>query len=428
MTVLNKIVMVSLVIIVALTVSKARAQFYYDPMVVYEAATENSVLPGARAAGMGGAQIAAGNDGAALWYNPAQLTRMMRSELSGTLTHRKFSNDTFLRGLGRIPETEVSNTRLGSLSGTYRVQTYRGGMVIGFAINRVKSFDKVFRYSSSPNWLSYPYASSGWGGGEDESGGLWAWSFGGAVEISPRVSVGLSLDLFDGNDDWMFFFDSTLTSDNYRYSYTHNINDEYTGISGKLGISYDVDNIFNISGVIGLPSSITVDQTSEIYEFDNQRLDDSDFWTTSYRYTLPFWLGIGGQARFQDFIITGDVSYADYSQLQYRSGLDDIGGLNQSAQHYYDDTFTYRIGGEYTIPSSGTKLRVGYYQEPIAFKGFDIDTQPHYFTFGAGFVVDRSIGIDIAYLTGSWQKNDPVLSSSEKYDTKRFMVTVSYRL
>ena len=214
-------------------------------LVVYEAATENSVLPGARAAGMGGAQIAAGMDGSALWYNPALLTRIMRSELSGTLTHQKFTNETVLYGSVAMPEADLSNTRLGSLWGTYKVPTYQGGMVIGFAVNRVKSFDRIFRYASAPNWLDNPYSGNGWGGGEDETGSLWAWTFGGAIEISPHATVGLSLDIFDGTDDYTFFFDSTDVYAGYSYSYSQNINDEYTGVSGKLGFNYDLDN--NIS-------------------------------------------------------------------------------------------------------------------------------------------------------------------------------------
>jgi len=423
-----KITVAIAAVLTAIPIISTNAQFYYDPIVVYEAATENSVLAGARAAGMGGAQMAAGIDGSALWYNPALLTRIMRAELSATLTHQKFTNETVLHGSGIVPEAELSNTRLGSLWGTYKVPTYQGGMVIGFAVNRVKSFDRIFRYASSPDWLNNPYSTSGWGGGEDETGSLWAWTFGGAIEISPRASVGLSLDVFDGADDWTFFFDSTETSTNYNYSYSHNIRDEYTGISGKLGFNYDLENNVSLSGVIGFPTSITVDQVSELYEYDNQNLYDEDYWTSSYRYTLPFWLGLGAQVRLEDLTLAGDISFMDYSQLQYRSGLDDLSGLNQTAKKYYDENITFRVGAEYVIRPSGARLRVGYYREPVGFQGFDIKTEPHFFTFGAGFLIDRSVMIDLAFLTGSWKREDPAISSLEKYRANRFMMTVSYRL
>jgi long-subunit fatty acid transport protein len=404
------------------------AQFYYDPIVVYEAATENPVLPGARASGMGGAQIAGGMDGSVLWYNPALLTRITRSELSGTLAHQRFTNETAVEGVGAMPDANVSNTRLGSLWGTYKIPTYQGGMVVGFGVNRVRSFDRIFRYASSPTWLNNPYASSGWGGGEDESGSLWAWTFGGGIEISPQASVGLSIDIFDGDDDYSYFFDSTETAVNYSYNYSHTINDDYTGVSGKIGFNYDLNNNVSLAGIIGFPSSITVDQTSETYEYDNQGFDSYDYFTSSYRYTLPFWIGLGAQAKLQDLTLAGDVSYIDYSQLRYRSGLEDLGGLNLTARQYYEETFTFRVGAEYIIRPSGTRLRAGYYQEPVGFQGFDIKTEPHFFTFGAGFLVDRSVMIDLAFLTGSWEREDPTIYTVEKYKANRFMMTISYRL
>jgi hypothetical protein len=358
------------------------------------------------------------------------LTRITRSELSGTLTHQRFTNETTLYGSVAIPEAKVSNTRLGSLWGTYKVPTYQGGMVIGFSVNRVKSFDRIFRYASSPDWLRNPFSSSGWGGGEDETGSLWAWTFGGAIELSPQATLGLSLDIFDGTDDYIFFFDSTDTFANYRYSYSQNIGDEYTGVSGKLGLTYDLDNNFNLSGIIGFPTSLTVDQTTDIYEYDNQNLNAQDYFTTSYRYTLPFWLGLGAQVKMEDLTLAGDVIFKDYSQLKYRSGLDDIGGLNMSVKEYYDETVTFRVGAEYVIRPTGTRLRAGYYREPIPFQVIDynVKTHPHFFTFGAGFLVDRSVMIDLAFLTGSWEREDRSIGSQEEYRANRFMMTVSYRL
>jgi hypothetical protein len=403
----------------------------FDFKIVITILTLTVMMPilSARAQFMGGAQMAAGMDGSVLWYNPGLLTRITRSELSGTLTHQKFTNETFLNGSGRMPDADVSNTRLGSIWGTYKVPTYQGGMVIGFAVNRVKSFDRIFRYASSPTWLDDPYVStSGWGGGEDEIGSLWAWTFGGAIELSPRASVGLSIDIFDGDDDWTFFFDSTDVAANYSYSYSHTINDDYTGVSGKIGFNYDLESNISLAGVIGFPTSLTVDQASEYYEYDNQNLDSYDYWTSSYRYTLPFWLGLGAQVRLEDLTLAGDVSFMDYSQLQYRSGLEDLAGLNQTAKRYYDETVTFRVGAEYVIQPSGTRLRLGYYQEPAGFQGFNMESEPHFFTFGAGFLVDRSVMIDLAFLTGNWKREDPAIASIEKYKANRFMVTISYRL
>jgi len=403
------------------------AQAPDDPLYVYEAYTENGVLPGARAAAMGGAQIAAGIDGSTLWYNPALLTRIRLTELSGTLTHQIMTNETSIMA-GMRQKSDVGNTRLGSLWWIFPVPTYRGAMTLGISLNRVKSFDRIFRYSSGQDWLDNPNTVDGWGGGEDETGNLWALSLGGAVEVSPKASVGVSLDIFDGSDNWTYFFDSTSAAGGYSYSYEHNIDDNYTGITGKIGLTYDVNNLINLSGVIGFPSSITIDQSGAAYESDNQGFYDESHGSASYRYSLPFWFGAGTAIRYRGFILTGEIAYADYNQLEYRSGLDNMMQMNRLVKENYADVVTVRAGTEYNIQPAGIKLRGGYYQEPIGFTFRPIETEPHFYTAGIGFVLDKSVNIDLAYLTGSWERDDPSIGTSEKYSVNRIMATVSYRL
>ncbi|MEE9554211.1 MAG: hypothetical protein V3W18_07935 [candidate division Zixibacteria bacterium] len=412
---------------VLLMCSTALGQFQDDPFAVYEAYTENGILPGGRAAAMGGAQIAAGSDGSVLWYNPALLTRIRMTEISGTLIHQKLTNETSMIG-GTRQETNLNNTKLGSLWGVFPLATYRGGMTLGLSLNRIKSFDRVFRYATSDAWLDRPGSTDGFGGGEDESGNLWAFTLGGAVEVSPKASVGLSIDIFDGGDNWTYFFDSTAVADGLRYSYLHTIDDSYSGVTGKIGLSYAVNNNLNLSGIIGFPSSITIDQTSDVFEADNQGFDDKYHSSASYSYRLPFWLGAGAAIRHKGLTITGDFTYTDYSQLEYSSGLIDMARLNQLVRENYTDIFTYRIGGEYRLEPAGVRLRAGYYQEPIGFTYLPIETEPHFYTFGIGFVIDRAVNLDLAFLTGSWERDDPLVGVLEKYDVNRFMVTVSYRM
>ncbi len=407
--------------------SSAHGQFQNDPMAVYESYSENGIIPGGRAAGMGGAQIAAGNDGSALWYNPALLTRIRTAEISGTLTHQTMNNETSMIG-GIRQDTDLNNTHLGSLWGVFPLETYRGGMTLAISVNRVKSFDRIFRYATSDVWLANPASNDGFGGGEDEAGNLWAVSVGGAVEVSPKVSVGLSIDVFDGGDNWTYFFDSTSVADGLRYSYQHIIDDSYSGITGKVGLTYSINNNLNLSGIIGFPSSLTIDQTSDVFEEDNQGFSDESHSSASYSYRLPFWFGTGASIRHGGFTITGDFTYTDYSQLEYTSGLLDMARLNQLARENYSDVFSYRVGGEYRIEPSGIRLRAGYYQEPIPFSYLPIETDPHFLTFGLGFLVDKAVNLDLAYLIGSWERDDPAAGVLEKYNVQRFMISVSYRM
>ncbi len=407
----------------ALLPSLASAQFLLDPLDVYEPATENHFVPGARAAGMGGAQIAAGDDGSAIWYNPALLTRIRNPEISGSLTHQKVGNTTSLN-LNRALDSDLSSTGFGGGWAMFPVPTERGGLTLGLAVNRVRSFDRIFRYSPTPGWFDDP-SRVGWGGGEDESGSLWAWSFGGSIEVSPRASVGLALEIYDGHDDYSLFFDSTYSGGNYHFR--HSINDDYTGISGKIGATYAASNWLNLGAVIGLPASLSIDQTSDVFENGTDIDDFDDHAISSYRYTLPFSFGFGAAAMFRDLTLAGDVTYLDYTQLEYWRGFEDLSQANQTVKRYYDDVVNLSLGAEYIIRPADVRLRAGYYQRPIPFSGFPVESDPRFFTLGAGFLIDRALSIDAAFLTGTWERRDPAIGSNEEYDAQRFLLTVSYR-
>lgn len=399
----------------------SHSQQLLDPFAVYEPATENQFLPGARAAGMGGAQIAAGDDGSAIWYNPALLTRIRNTELSGTLSHQRLTNDTRIMGSRSAPavESNVNNTRLGGLWAMFPVPVEQGGLTLGLAVNRVRSFDRIFRYEIEG------FIPSQFSAGEDENGSLWAWSFGGAVEVSPKASMGLSVDIYDGTDNYSYFED-TYDLDGQPISYTHNIVDEYTGISGKVGANYQASNELNLGLVIGFPTSISIDQTSDEFQMGPDPFEDHS--AASYRYTLPFTFGFGAMLRFNDLSFTGDATYIDYTQLEYRSGFPDLSRANLTAQEYYDDVLNYHIGAEYFVRNADLRLRAGYFSQPIPFNFMPVTSEPHYFTFGAGLLVERAFNIDLAVMIGNYEREDPQLADTEDYDTQRFLMTVSYRI
>jgi long-subunit fatty acid transport protein len=393
--------------------SVSKAQYPQDSLSleVYEPATENNFPVGGRASGMGGAQIAAGDDGSAMHYNPALLTRIRNIEFSGTLTQQRFTNRTSINGTSS-PEGQQNNTGLGSLWAVFPVPTAQGSLSLGIAVNRVKSFDRVFRYSS-PNFTG--------GGGEDESGSLWEYSFGGAIEVSPKSSVGFSLDIYDGHDDYAAFFDSSFVGGTFNYR--HNINDSYTGISGKIGATYAASNWLNLGAVVRFPTSISIDQST--YILDNE---SEDTFGGSYRYVLPFSFGFGSEIDVRDLTLAADISYLDYTQLTYKRGLPDLAEADRLVRQYYRDALSYYLGAEYLIRPAALSLRAGYYSEPIPFRGYPVLEQPKYFTVGAGLLIENSATLDLAYINGSWKRADPSIGSNEQYSPQRLLASLAFRI
>jgi len=408
-------VMMGMVIICGYSIAKAQAPQDAQSLEVYEPATENGFPVGARASGMGGAQIAAGDDGSALYYNPALLTRIRNIEISGTLTQQRFTNKTSIDRVAS-PEGQQNNTGLGSLWAIFPVPTERGGLSLGIGLNRVRSFDRIFRYQS---FSTIPEDS--FGGGEDESGSLWEYSFGGAIEVSPKSSVGISLDIYDGHDDYAAFFDSSFAGGTYNYR--HNINDSYTGISGKIGATYAASNWLNLGAVVRFPTSLSIDQST--YTLDGQNEDTGK---GGYRYVLPFSFGFGSAINIRDLQVAADISYLDYTQLSYKRGLPDIADADRLVRRYYRDALSYHLGAEYFVRSANLNLRAGYYAEPIPFKGYPVIEQPKYFTVGAGLLIENSATLDLAYVNGSWKREDPSIGSSERYNAQRVLATLSFRI
>jgi long-subunit fatty acid transport protein len=401
-----------------------------DPHSVYESATENNVFVGARAAGMGGAQIAAADDGAALWYNPALLTRVRRIEFAGALSYQRFFNKTTFNLAHPIvgEKSQANNTRLSSFWAVFPVPTDRGGLSLGFSGNRVKNFDRIFRFENQTGWWENPDPTvDGFGGGENDNGGLWAYSFGGGIEISRNSSVGLSLDILDGGDDYSQMFDSV--SWNGAYSYRMNLQDSYSGFSGKAGLAFSAGPNLHFGTVIRFPAEITVKQTYD-ERIDNDGEITSYYGTGRYRYVMPFSFGAGAAFYYRQLLITGDINYSDYTQLEYKSGLNQASS-NEDVKRYYRDVLTVGLGAEYSFPEWGLTLRGGYNHDPIPFKYYSDDKDPNTFGGGLSYLIDRTLKIDLAVNFSKWTTSDPsfmdAIATREQYRAQRFYLGVSYR-
>jgi long-subunit fatty acid transport protein len=401
-----------------------------DPHSVYEIATENNVFIGVRAAGMGGAQIAAAEDGAALWYNPALLTRIRRIEVAGALSYQRFFNETTydLRNPVVANQAQTNNTRLNSFWAIFPVPTDRGGLTLGFSGNRIKNFDRIFRYENQPGWWENPdETAEGFGGGENDNGGLWAYSFGGGIEISRNASVGLSLDILDGSDDYSQMFDSI--NGIAIYSDRFNLQDSYTGVTGKVGLAFSAGPYLHLGSVIKFPTEITIKQIYDEREDINGNVDYY-YGTGRYKYVMPFAFGAGAAFYYHQLLLTGDVNYSDYTQLEYKSGLNRA-AANEDVKRYYRDVLGVNLGAEYSFPNAGVTIRGGYSHDPIAFKYYSDNKDPNIYTGGLSYLIDKTLKLDLAVNFSKWTTSDPDfndgIATREKYWAQRFYLGVSYR-
>jgi hypothetical protein len=385
--------------------------------VVDEATAGNYFTVGARALGMGGAYTAVANDATSLIYNPAGLARVIRIEFAGGLTHQRINNHTDL-GSGFNDGRLQDNTRFSSGNVVLPVPTYRGSLAIAFGVNRVKSFDQTMQFSSE-----LPEGSEE--GIESESGGIYLWSLGAAVDVSPNISVGGALNYWNGRDDYTWLYERLLDQSSTKYDDA--IKDRYTGYNFKLGVRVQPNKFLTVGGTIETPVTYTIKEDWS-QATDTQNPDNSEFDSgkSEYKITLPFSLGAGVALNLSHLVLAGDVNYTDWTQMEYKK-LENMADANRLIKDTYTSALRYHLGAEFLIPQISTTLRGGFYRNPLPYKSEWIKKDRYYVTSGVGFLIDQVMTLDIAWSHGSWELKNFTPGLAEKYTVNQIFVSTAYR-
>jgi len=431
-------------LIVAMSASwlPAQAQNYLESVEdVFHRGVEFGV--GARAMGMGGAFLAVGDDYTASYWNPAALAQIRRFEVLGSLSHLRSQNDA--AGAGLLFEDKTSFTRINALGFAYPVPTYRGSLVFSVGYNRLKPYDSNFNFEFFNNTPD-DSVTQRWT--ELEEGSLNNWTFAGAVDVAPNFSVGLSLNLWSGKDDYQFSFVEQDNLDLFTFRdfrQDDNIVSEFSGFNVKLGGLYRLNSNMRLGATIATPTTLTV--TENYTSNDETNFDDgsddvfSDEGSFEYKIRSPFVFGGGASMNFAGLLVAGSAEYIDWSQIRYTEDPP-VDGLskneaNEQLARDYREVIRLRAGAEYTIPLLGLQVRAGYYLDPSpfakklgqpAFK--DIDRE--FFTYGVGFLLNKQVKIDVAYMTGDFRAYNPPLSNdvsiNEKVSLNKIVATMAFRL
>lgn len=402
---------------------------------------------GAKQMSMGGAGIAQGWDGASLYYNPAALARVYRVEFQLGLTHQLFNSKTsqtanrydgFTSTQSSL-EHDLANSRLGSINLTIPVPTYRGSLVIGFGINRAISFDRIWQLRViDHNTLSEEVQTDQ---NEEESGGIYLYSAGAGIDLSPKISLGISLNVYSGDRELQYRYDYVDNTNNYSDGVNGHITEDYFGASLKAGLLVRPDDKLSLGFVIESPVDWQVEQTA----FEQNYFSDDGITTTAssdnfaeYDLSRPFIFGVGAAYRINTFSLTGEIEYIDWDQMEYDDNPE-MGRKSDSLRLFYREAINLRFGMEYQFPKIGLALRAGVFSTPLAndkslVDDSDIveiiDNDRFGFTLGAGWLMHRTVLFEGSYVYGSYQSHFTGYNTfyTERADTfQRLYVTISYR-
>lgn len=441
---------------------------------------------GARAIGMGGAYTGVANDYSALFWNPAGLAQMEYSEFSLGFSQLSYKDKSAF--LGASQSYTNNSTTLNALGLVFPVQVVRGSLVFAFGYNRQSNFTTglsfnafnpnssiIQTYNRDGSTVSGEPSGIAWElyladttrnaqrqllyyspvvnrvtqlGKVLEGGGLNNYSAGGAVDIAKNVSVGLSFNYTSGT----YKYDRTYKEQDNRDIYTSTVNgsplqfDQFTqddfvesdisGFNAKLGLMYRVPERFRFGINVKTPTSYRVKEsfgsTYKAY-FDNGDVVSPDPFneTGEYDVVTPWVFTTGASVIIRGLVLSGDIEYTDWTQLEFKNANPDVIALNKDIKDIFRATVNFRGGGEYDIKQLGVRLRGGFIYNTSAFKNDPTSFDQKYYTAGLGFQMSEGTMLDLTFARGWWKtfrsnySGSPIVEEDVK--TNNFNLTFSYR-
>lgn len=426
-----------------------------------ERAIDNFAGVGVRAMGMGGAFVGVADDFTAMYWNPAGLAQMQRREVQVSFLRNSRANDSVFNGTAG--SSELTNTRFGSLGFVYPYPVYRGSLVLAAGFTRIKDFDWSLSRKGDDNGLTADHAFQ-------HEGELALAGVSAALDVSPAVSLGMTLGLVSGEDEAVNEFDWADSQDNFpesRFLSRDTFADEYQrtpylilgamlrtprdapryrlGATFAAGRAHKIRYKFTGPVSSGERNPCNPDELLE-EDYDSIVCDDGTIGNFSdenlsntYQLTLPFEFGVGVSAEaLPGLTLAGSLHLAEWSQSEYQ-GTDEYDlRAATSFETQYRDVLRYHLGVEYQMPVVALDLRAGYFVDPVPFVGprdpnsddppIRIEEDRRFITLGAGILIDEAVQVDLAWVRGAFKQVEEYSGNvlSEDYAINRLVVGVGY--
>ncbi len=446
----NKTVLLILMIVMGIAVAQAQETVFTNGQVWEVGAVPQS---------LGGAFTGVANDYSALYYNPAGLGQIQHVNVYTSFSHIVLNDkSTFL---GTSTSEEVSFTKLGALGVTVPVPTYRGSLVFAFGYHRIRGFGGALGLMSNQDvfidytllfdttWVTLPYPVTPESAEEMIDGELSQTSFGGAIEAAPGLFFGGSVNFWVGIRDYSWdyniirgMYNVNVLGDNWEVvlpdlAVSTHYQEKYSGINFTLGTLFQSSQNLQIGGVIKTPVKLSAKRDEEttvrktVYP-GYQSIPDSSFLNfVDHEIQSPWIFQLGGAVTIGPFMVAGDVELNDYSQIKYKTAPptgETFSEANREIRKNFRSVLNTHVGGQFTIPGVGLKLRAGYghYQSPL--KDGSAEWDRKVVSLGGGISFEGKYSLDVCYSMSSWEKKpfDWLAEIGEKIDENQFLLSFSY--
>ncbi|HEV8537312.1 MAG TPA: outer membrane protein transport protein [Bacteroidota bacterium] len=443
---------------------------------------------GARSLGIGSAFTAVADDYSATFVNPAGLGQLRMNELSLGMSHNGFGNTSSFYGSSQ--SLNNSSTNINSFGLVYAVPTTRGSFVIALGYGKQSDFTSALSFSgfnpvssliqswapdsgrtddpggnlayelylanadsvgpSNYRWDSKILNNVTQSGKVLEGGGINHWSASAGVEAARNLYLGATVSFISGSYSYTRTYREADTRNIYEtqpfdlasFEYINTITDDISGFNARLGLLYKINDRARFGMAIKTPSFITVRETfsdEATSLFDNRdtysyRLPDGRI---EYDVRTPFQFSGGVAYDFSGLMLSGDLEYVDWSQMEFANTDATLLALNPDIKQIFRPAANIRVGAEYTFSEADFHLRGGFAYLPSPYTDDPASFAQKFVTAGFGFSIENAIGIDVGYSHGFWDtkhinyadylNGNPTSETQEQVSTNNVITSVSYR-
>jgi long-subunit fatty acid transport protein len=407
-----------------------------DAVELEDLGFDSRLFSAARPAALAGAYTAAGMDVHSLVYNPAGLSHLRRIETAMGFQYEKTRvENTFY---GSPSDVDQTSTNLDYLSIAYPFPTYRGSLVGALGIYREYSsyLDLINRGSNTDTFTNDDYMLQ-------QSGSIFSYNIGCALDLSPTLSIGATFFILDGTvnalTQWSYENQGPLGPDDVRRHFLlDDLEVDTDGYGGRIGLQYFPHNKFRFGAAMSTPVWINLSggalSEETIYLANDLGSFESSNFVVDLDLRLPYRIDAGICYTPGDFLFAFDIGYADWSQ----SSINKVRLRDANLKPVQREIVDIRIGVEYSIPSAPVWTRAGYAYVPYSLSYLQadridgtkltkasIDKEKQIYSFGIGGLIGRVLTLDAAYQYISGERS--ISSLEDARIQHRMLLSASYR-
>jgi long-subunit fatty acid transport protein len=380
---------------------------------------------GSRALGLAGAYQAVSDDATALYYNPAGLAQLRRMELAFGLVHQRDTDTHGMFGVADHPKT--IRTSLDHLAFAYPFPTYRGSLVTGLGLYRVRSNDLVTarrdrrsRAGAQPFQFDDQFL-------REQKGGLYRLTGGAAVDVLQSLSLGASLSYWRGGLDDDQYRSIVEARPDTSFDYTDRLVTSSTlnGFGFDVGLMGYWGDVGRFGLTIHSPVWMHIEgdgRLTHVERSNGNPITQSVF--IDEKPKLPWSTGMGASVTLRNVLVSGELRYTPWEEIDLDLLETDPGAPLPGQDTHYGSKVGVRGGVEVLLPHLPLRLRGGYAYDPLSYdlllgNPSEITRELRAITFGAGFLVADSFALDFAGVMGSFRREDAQFPQVFEKQTER---------